>query len=68
MSLFLASGDTRTLPTVIWPQVRHAVRPDVAAASGILLAIALAVTGLALAAWRGAQRHGRHPGPPLTMR
>lgn len=52
ISLFLASGRVRTLPTVVWPQVRHAVRPDVAAASGILLLLSLAVCGLALLLWR----------------
>jgi putative spermidine/putrescine transport system permease protein len=52
MSLFLAGGRVRTLPTVVWPQVRHAVRPDVAAASSLLLLVALAATGLAWALWR----------------
>ncbi|MEE8600193.1 ABC transporter permease [Euzebya tangerina] len=53
MSLFLAGGNVRTLPTVVWPQVRHAVRPDVAAASSILLVVALVATGLAYLLWRG---------------
>ena len=52
MSLFLAGGQVRTLPTVVWPQVRHAVRPDVAAASSILLIVALAASGVAYALWR----------------
>ena len=52
MSLFLAGGRVRTLPTVVWPQVRHAVRPDVAAASSLLLLIALAASGLAWLLWR----------------
>ncbi|CAN5397474.1 hypothetical protein BH23ACT7_BH23ACT7_13780 [soil metagenome] len=56
MSLFLASGSVRTLPTIIWPQVRHAVRPDVAAASGLLLLLAVAAAGVALAVWRRAAR------------
>jgi putative spermidine/putrescine transport system permease protein len=56
MSLFLASGTVRTLPTVLWPQVRHAVRPDVAAASGLLLAAALALALPALWLWRRADR------------
>lgn len=55
MSLFLAGGRVRTLPTVIWPQVRYAVQPDVAAASGILLLIALAAAGVAVAVWRRLQ-------------
>lgn len=57
MSLFLAGGGVRTLPTVIWPQVRHAVRPDVAAASGVLLVVALAAAVLAGLLWRRAARH-----------
>jgi ABC-type spermidine/putrescine transport system permease subunit II len=58
MSLFLAGGRVRTLPTVIWPQVRHAVRPDVAAASGILLLIAVAAAGVAVLVWRRGQHDG----------
>lgn len=58
MSLFVA-GPVRTLPTVIWPQVRHAVRPDVAAASAILLVVALAAAGLAGALWRSRLARGR---------
>ncbi len=52
MSLFLAGGRVRTLPTVVWPQVRHAVRPDVAAASSLLLLVALLASAAALALWR----------------
>lgn len=52
MSLFLAAGDLRTLPTVVWPQVRHAVRPDVAAASGLLLVLAVGASLAAAAVWR----------------
>lgn len=52
MSLFLAGGSVRTLPTVVWPQVRHAVRPDVAAASGLLLVVALVASAAAWALWR----------------
>lgn len=56
MSLFLAGGNVRTLPTVVWPQVRHAVRPDVAAASSLLLLIALAAAALGYGIWRRATR------------
>jgi putative spermidine/putrescine transport system permease protein len=52
MSLFLAGGRVRTLPTVVWPQVRHAVRPDVAAASSLLLVVAVLACALAHHLWR----------------
>ncbi len=52
MSLFLAGGRVRTLPTVVWPQVRHAVRPDVAAASSLLLLVALVACAAAWGLWR----------------
>jgi putative spermidine/putrescine transport system permease protein/spermidine/putrescine transport system permease protein len=52
MSLFLAGGRVRTLPTVVWPQVRHAVRPDVAAASSLLLGVAVLASELAYVLWR----------------
>lgn len=55
MSLFVGGVVVRTLPTVIWPEIHHAVGPDVAAASGLLLAVAVVGSGLALAV-----RH-RHP-------
>ena len=57
ISLFLG---VRTLPTVIWPQVRHAVQPDVAAASTILLLLGLVPALLAALAWtRLAARRSR---------
>jgi ABC-type spermidine/putrescine transport system permease subunit II len=56
MSLFLAGGRVRTLPTVVWPQVRHAVRPDVAAASSLLLLVAVLASGLAWLLWRTQHR------------
>ncbi len=48
ISLFLG---VRTLPTVIWPQVRHAVLPDIAAASTVLLVLGVVPAGLAGLAW-----------------
>jgi putative spermidine/putrescine transport system permease protein len=61
MALFLATPLTRTLPTLIWPQLRYNLTPAVAAASGVLLLLTL-MGGLAAAAlasprlrgaWRG---------------
>lgn len=65
MSLFLAGGRVRTLPTVVWPQVRHAVRPDVAAASSILLVVSVVASTAAWLMWRHQQRRGlSRPGHP----
>ncbi|MFN8523908.1 MAG: ABC transporter permease [Chloroflexota bacterium] len=47
MSLFLATPNTQTLPTLIWPLVRQNVTPVVAAASGVTILITAA--GLLLA-------------------
>lgn len=41
LSLFLAARDTQTLPRVIWPNLRFALTPLVAAASVILLLLTL---------------------------
>jgi ABC-type spermidine/putrescine transport system permease subunit II len=41
LTLFLATRDTETLPRVIWPHLRFAITPLVAAASVILLALTL---------------------------
>ncbi len=41
ISLFLATRYTETLPRVIWPNLRFAITPLVAAASTVLLAISL---------------------------
>lgn len=49
LALFLATRYTETLPRVIWPHLRFAISPLVAAASVILLV--LTVPGLAAAAW-----------------
>ena len=56
LTLFLATRYTETLPRVIWPNLRFAITPLVAAASVILLALtlpALAVAGWWLRPWRG---------------
>jgi ABC-type spermidine/putrescine transport system permease subunit II len=50
LTLFLATRDTTTLPIVIWPHLRFAISPLVAAASGILFVVS--VPALAAAAWR----------------
>jgi ABC-type spermidine/putrescine transport system permease subunit II len=43
MALFLATPRTQTLPTLIWPQVRHSLTPVVAAASGVTILITVGV-------------------------
>jgi len=48
VSLFLATPATRTLPVLIWPQIRYLLTPVVAAASSVM--IALTAAGLLLAA------------------
>ena len=49
LTLFLATRSTETLPRVIWPNLRFAITPLVAAASVILLALTL--PALAVAGW-----------------
>jgi ABC-type spermidine/putrescine transport system permease subunit II len=43
VSLFLSTPRTRTLPVVIWPQVRYLLTPIVAAASSVIVALTLAI-------------------------
>lgn len=47
LSLFLSTRQTETLPRVIWPNLRFAITPLVAAASSVLLALAVPLTLLA---------------------
>jgi ABC-type spermidine/putrescine transport system permease subunit II len=49
LSLFVATRYTETLPAVIWPNLRFAISPLVAAASVVLLALSL--PALAATAW-----------------
>jgi ABC-type spermidine/putrescine transport system permease subunit II len=49
LTLFLATRYTETLPRVIWPNLRFAISPLVAAASVVLLALTL--PGLVAAGW-----------------
>lgn len=49
LTLFLATRETETLPRVIWPNLRFAVTPLVAAASVILLAVT--IPAITLAGW-----------------
>lgn len=51
LTLFLATRDTETLPRVIWPNLRFAVTPLVAAASTVLLTLSLPAT-LAVLRWK----------------
>jgi ABC-type spermidine/putrescine transport system permease subunit II len=57
LTLFLATRDTETLPRVIWPNLRFAITPLVAAASVILLALTL--PALVAAGWWLRPRRGR---------
>jgi putative spermidine/putrescine transport system permease protein len=68
MALFLATPGTRTLPTLIWPQLRYNLSPVVAAASSVLLLVTLA--GLVAAGRLAARPVGSspHPGPPTLSR
>lgn len=43
MALFLATPGTRTLPVVIWPQIRYLLTPVVAAASSVIIALTVVV-------------------------
>jgi putative spermidine/putrescine transport system permease protein len=58
LTLFLATRYTETLPRVIWPNLRFAITPLVAAASVILLA--LTVPALIAAGWWMRPRRGNH--------
>lgn len=49
LSLFVATRNTETLPTIIWPNLRFAITPLVAAASVVLLVLSL--PALAATAW-----------------
>lgn len=49
LTLFLSTRYTETLPRVIWPNLRFAITPLVAAASGVLLAVTL--PAVLLAGW-----------------
>jgi ABC-type spermidine/putrescine transport system permease subunit II len=49
LSLFIATRNTETLPAVIWPNLRFAITPLVAAASVVLLMLSL--PALAATAW-----------------
>jgi putative spermidine/putrescine transport system permease protein len=58
LTLFLATRYTETLPRVIWPNLRFAITPLVAAASGILLALTLPAV-VAAGWWLRPRRGGR---------
>ena len=47
MALFLATPRTRTLPMVIWPQIRYLLTPVVAAALSVTVALTVAVLAAA---------------------
>ena len=56
LTLFLATRYTETLPRVIWPNLRFAITPLVAAVSVILLALTL--PALVAAGWWRRPRRG----------
>ena len=61
LTLFLATRYTETLPRVIWPNLRFALTPLAAAASGVLLALtlpAIVLAGLAANRRRRSSRGG----------
>ena len=60
LSLFLSTRNTETLPRVIWPNLRFAITPLVAAASGVLLAITVPIVLLA-ARWFRFPIYPSHP-------
>jgi ABC-type spermidine/putrescine transport system permease subunit II len=45
LAIFLCTPETETLPKVIWPNLRFALTPVVAAASGISLVATLTLIG-----------------------
>jgi ABC-type spermidine/putrescine transport system permease subunit II len=47
MALFLATPGTRTLPVVIWPQIRYLLTPVVAAASSVIIVLTVLVLATA---------------------
>ena len=52
LALFLATPETETLPRVLWPQLRYAMSPVAAAASGIVTVLTVAAAALAGGLWR----------------
>jgi ABC-type spermidine/putrescine transport system permease subunit II len=52
LALFLATPETETLPRVLWPQLRYAMSPIAAAASGIVTVLTVAAAALAGGLWR----------------
>ncbi|MBI3974469.1 MAG: ABC transporter permease subunit [Chloroflexi bacterium] len=67
MALFLATASNRTLPTLIWPQLRYNLTPIVAAASSVLLLLTIAgLLVAAVLAGRLVRRSERPAGAPDT--
>jgi putative spermidine/putrescine transport system permease protein len=63
VAAFLTSPDLRTLPVVMWSQVRTEVDPTIAAAASLLtlLTIVLFAAAAALIRWQGRRRAQRGP-------
>jgi ABC-type spermidine/putrescine transport system permease subunit II len=56
LALFLAPPEIETLPRVIWPSLRYALSPVVAAASCITIAVTVVGLPLLRASRRGQER------------
>jgi ABC-type spermidine/putrescine transport system permease subunit II len=59
LAIFLCTPETETLPKVIWPNLRYSLTPLAAAASGVSLVAALALTGACWGLFRIATRRIR---------
>ncbi|HMF13595.1 MAG TPA: ABC transporter permease [Gemmataceae bacterium] len=51
LALFLATPETETLPRVLWPNLRYAVSPLAAAASGVVTLLTVVAAALAGGLW-----------------
>jgi ABC-type spermidine/putrescine transport system permease subunit II len=59
LALFLASPESRTLPRLLWQDLRQYVTPIIAAATTIVLCISFVLLGLAAWLQKNAQTAGQ---------